>query len=192
MAVRMVSRFYLTYSDAVQAVADLVAAGVPDTDISLIESEGDARLPPDVATDDAQSPASTGAKLGAGIGGGFGMLVGVGAVGIPGVDVDVIGWFPPILAGVVIGALLGAGIGKVTRLGVTNRQAHSFAEGLQRGEILVMVRVEEAHVPQIEEIMARNHAPLPPQVEPPEPPTNLAEVHAQIERDEKRIRLTSE
>ena len=56
MALRMVSRFYVTYADAVQAVADLGAVGIPDADISLIESEDDARLPADVAKDAAQPP----------------------------------------------------------------------------------------------------------------------------------------
>jgi hypothetical protein len=194
MALRMVSRFYITYADAVQAVADLVAAGVADADISLIESEDDARLPPDVAKDSAQSPAIAGATVGGGIGGGLGVLVGVGAISFPFLDpIAELGWLVPTTIGAVIGIAIGAGIGIVTKLGVVNRQAHSFAAGLQRGEHLVMVRVDESRVPQIEAIMARTHIPAPPVALPPaEPPMSLDETREAIHRDEERIQYSSE
>jgi hypothetical protein len=190
MALRMVSRFYVTYPDAVQTVADLTAAGVADADISLIESEDDARLPPDVAVDAAQPPAVTGATLGVGIGGGLGALVGVGAISAPFLDPLVaFGWLVPTLLGAVVGAGLGAVIGIVTKLGVTTRQSHSFAAGLQRGEHLVMVRVEESRVPLIEAVLARTHVPEPV-VEAPlptAPDLTLWETREVIYRDEERI-----
>ena len=177
-----------------QAVADLTAAGVPDADISLIESEDDARLPPEVAADAAQSPARTGATLGLGIGGGLGALVGVGAISAPFLDPLVqLGWVVPTVVGALIGAAIGALIGMVTKLGVTNRQSHSFAEGLQRGEHLVMVRVDESRVPLIEAIMARTHVPTPPELPlPGESEASAAAVREAIHRDEQRIQYTSE
>jgi uncharacterized membrane protein len=195
MALRMVSRFYRTYADAVQAVADLTVAGVTDADISLIESEDDARLPPDVAADAAQSPASSGAKLGGGIGGGVGVLIGVGAITLPSFLDPVIGlgWLAPTVLCAVIGAAIGAVVGIATKMGVVSTQAHSFAAGLQRGEHLVMVRVDETQVPEIEAIMARTHirapldAPAPPNVE-----MTLDETREAIHRDEQRIQYTSE
>jgi hypothetical protein len=194
MALRMVSRFYLTFPDAVQAVADLTTAGVPDSDISLIESEDDARLPPEVATDMAQSPARTGATLGVGIGGGLGALVGVGAISIAALDpLAQLGWVVPTVLGALIGAAIGAVIGMVTKLGVTNRQSHSFAAGLQRGEHLVMVRVDESRVPLIEAIMARTHVPTPPELPlPGEGEASVAAVREAIHRDEQRIQYMSE
>jgi hypothetical protein len=180
MAVRMVSRFYVNYADAVQAVADLTAAGISDADISVIESEDDARLPKDVANDAAQPPASTGAKLGAGVGGGIGVLFGVGAISIPLFDPIVhLGWLAPTVIGAV--------------LGVTSRQAHSFAEGLQRGEHLVMVRADESRVVEVETILARtqpgpaSEAPLPPQ-----PVQTTEQAREAIIRDEQRIQYTNE
>jgi hypothetical protein len=194
MALRMVSRFYLSYSDAVQAVADLVAAGVPDSDISLIESEDDARLPPEVAQDTAQAPAVAGATLGVGIGGGLGVLVGVGAIAFPLLDPIVeLGWVVPTVIGALIGAAIGALVGVVTKMGVINRQAHSFASGLQRGEHLVMVRIDETRVPQIEAILARTHVRTPPVALPPtEPPPTLEQTREAIYRDEQRIQYSSE
>ena len=136
MAARMVSRFFVTYPDAAQAVADLTAAGIPDVDISLIQSEEDARLPPDVAMDAAQAPAVTGAKLGAGIGGGIGVLFGVGAVSIPLFDPVVqLGWVLPTIICALLGAAAGAVFGVATRLGVTNQQAHSLRRGPAAGRI---------------------------------------------------------
>ena len=194
MALRMVSRFYLTYADAVQAVADLVTVGIPDADISLIESEDDARLPPDVAKDAAQSPAVAGATLGVGIGGGLGALVGVGAISFPLLDpIVALGWVIPTVIGALIGAVIGAGVGAVTKMGVVNRQAHSFAAGLQRGEHLVMVRVDESRVPQIESILARTHMQAPPVALPPAgPPPTLEQTREAIYRDEERIQYSGE
>ena len=190
MALRVVSRFYPTYAEAVQAVADLTIARVPNADISLIESEDDARLPPGVSADAAQAPAITGATIGAGIGGGLGVLVGVGAIAIPVLEpVAALGWLLSTLIGTVIGALLGAAVGAVTQLGVTNWQAHSFAQGLRRGDHLVMVRVEEHQVAETEAMMARTYAHVPPMEAPlpPQPELTLADERAAIFREEERI-----
>lgn len=189
MAVRMVSRFYLTYVGAVQAIADLAAAGAPQADISLIESEDDARLPPDVAADAAQSPASTGAKLGGGIGGGLGALVGVEAIAVPGLDPAALGWFAPILAGAGVGAALGAVVGVATRMGTTTPQAHSFAAGLRRGEFLVMVRARDGEAAKFEAILARAPESLPP--EAAQPPVDGEQPPA-IPRDEQRTHQATE
>ena len=194
MALRMVSRFYVTYADAVQAMADLAAAGIPEADISLIESEDDARLPADVAKDAAQPPAVAGATLGAAIGGGLGVLVGVGAISFPFLDpIAAMNWVVPTAIGAIIGAAIGALVGIVTKLGVTTGQAHSFAAGLQRGEHLVMVRVDESRVPHVEAVLARTHVVA--QVEAPvlpQPNLTLAETREAIHRDEQRIQYSSE
>jgi hypothetical protein len=194
MALRMVSRFYVTYVDAVRAMADLTAAGIPESDISLIESEDDARLPADVAKDAAQPPAVAGATLGAGIGGGIGVLVGIGAISFPFLDpIAALNWLVPTVIGAIIGAGIGALVGVVTKMGVRSGQAHSFAAGLQRGEHLVMVRVDESRVPQVEAVLARTvvvsqaEAPVPPQ-----PAMTLAETREAIHRDEARIQYSGE
>ncbi len=195
MALRMVSRFYRTYADAVQAMANLAVAGVTDADISLIESEDDARLPPDVSADSAQSPASSGAKLGAGIGGGIGALIGVSAIPVPSFLAPVVdlGWLAPTVLCALIGAGVGAVVGIATKMGVVSQQAHSFAAGLQRGEHLVMVRVDEARVPEIEAVMARTHVYAPEDDAPvPDVELTLDETRAAIHRDERRIQYTSE
>ena len=198
MASRTIDHFYRTYAEAVQVVADLTAEGVSATDINVIESESDPRLPSEVAEDAAQNPAGTGATLGAVIGGGIGVLAGVGAITIPYIDPLLqTGWVVPTLTFAGIGAIIGAVLGAVTRVGVTNRKAHVIAEGLTRGQHLVVVRVDEVFAAQIEAVMnrARPTGPLP------EPAFDLvyeaddrtpAEQTAQLRREERTVQYKSE
>ena len=158
MAERMVNHFYQTYVEAVQAVADLVAYGVPATDIDIIESEDDARLPQAVMRGSSQNPAGTGATLGAAVGAGLGALVGVGAVTIPYADpLFAAGWFVCCLTFAGIGASAGLLLGAIARLRVRRDPAHAIAVRLQAGEHLVMARVDEHAVPQVAEVLARRH-----------------------------------
>ena len=102
--------------------------------------------------------------MGAVIGGGLGVLAGVGAITIPFIDPLVeTGWVLPLVVFAGIGAVVGAVIGSVTKVGVTNRKAHAIAERLTRGDHLVVVRVDETFAAQIEEVMGRPRAsgPLP-------------------------------
>jgi hypothetical protein len=156
MALRTIDHFFRTYQEAVEAVADLTAAGVPADDITLIESEADPRLPREVVQDTAQSPAGTGATMGAVLGGGIGVLAGVGAIAIPFLAplVDA-GWIVPTITLAGVGAVLGAAIGSITKVGVTNRRAHAIAEGLQRGQHLVLVQTDEFMAPHVEAILLR-------------------------------------
>ena len=164
MAYRTIDHFYRTYAEAVQVVADLTAEGVPAADINLIGSESDPRLPAEVSQDAAQSPAGTGATLGMVVGAGIGALDGVGAITIPFLDPLVqAGWVVPTVTLAGVGALAGAILGAVTRVGVTNRKAHVIAEGLTRGQHLVVVRVDETFAAQIEAVLnqPRGTGPLP-------------------------------
>jgi hypothetical protein len=173
MAQTTISHLFASYDEAVLAVADLQTAGVPADDIDLIESEADARLPAGVADDVAQPPAVAGATIGAGIGGGIGALIGVGAISVPFLNpVAQTGWLLPTVIGAGVGGAIGAVIGTITKLGVTSQQAHSVAEGLQRGQHLVMVRVDDSVAAQALAMLRRPRAaptampPVPPGEEP--------------------------
>ena len=161
MAQRTVNHLYPTYADAVQAVADLTTLGVPVDDISLVESETDARLPQDVVLDSARNPVGAGATLGAAVGAGLGALQGIGAIALPYMDQLLLaGWFVTCLTLAGAGAVIGSLVGMVSSLGIRNKPAHSLATALQRGEHLVMVaRVDERAVPQVEAALARRTAP---------------------------------
>ncbi len=198
MAARTFDHFYRTYTEAVQVVADLTAVGVPASDINLIDNESDPRLPSEVSEDTAQHPAGTGATLGAFIGGGIGALAGVGAITIAFIDPLVsTGWVLPTLTFAGIGAAVGAVLGAITRLGVTNRKAHTIAEGLTRGQYLVVVRVDELFAAQVEAILNQPRAvgPQPDpafDMEPVADNRTVPEERAEIYREERTVQYKSE
>ncbi len=201
MAQRMLNHFYPTYAEAVQAVADVTAFGIPTDDISLIESDADARLPPEVMRDSAQNPAGTGATLGAAIGAGLGALAGVGAVAIPYTDPLVAaGWVVTCVTLAGVGALAGFLIGILFVARVRKDPAHATATRLQRGEHLVMVRVDDHTAPQVQQLLARPHA-LPPGARRVEPAYDMEPVldtrtvpqeAAAIHRSEREVQYRSE
>src|ERR1700733_11348512 len=152
MATRTITRLYNAYADAAQVVTDLEAAGVPDSDISIVTNNRDDRH----ATEgNAGTGAATGATAGALIGGGAGLLAGIGALAIPGIGpVVAAGWLVSTLAGAVTGgAATGGLIGSVTKSGVSEREAHVYAEGVRRGGSLVTVRIDDARAVEVERIM---------------------------------------
>jgi hypothetical protein len=196
MAQRTINRFYGTYAEAVQVVADLTGLGIPAADIALIDREDDARLPPEVAADTGQNPAVTGATLGAAMGAGIGALDGIGAIVIPFTDpVTQTGWVLPCVIFAVVGAGLGAVIGKLTRFRATSKQSYALAAGLQSGQQLVMVRVDDAMLAEVEAVMIKARS-VPPGLSVPEPAYDdefvpdhrtVAQEAAAIHREERRI-----
>jgi uncharacterized protein (TIGR02271 family) len=97
-----------------------------------------------------------GAGIGAALGGLGGLLVGLGALAIPGIG-------PVIAAGPIAAALAGAGIGAVTGgiigalvdLGVPEESAHVYAESVRRGNVLVAAQVADDRVDEASRIMER-------------------------------------
>jgi len=98
---------YTNMETASKVVNDLVNAGFHRNSISLIANNADDQyssyVQPDVTLDDTAKGAGAGAAIG-GIGG---LLLGLGALAIPGIG-------PIIAAGPIAAALAGAGIGAVT------------------------------------------------------------------------------
>ena len=88
------------------------------------------------------------------------LLAGIGALAIPGIGpVVAAGWLVSTLAGAVTGGAAGAAtgglIGSLTNSGVSEREAHVYAEGVRRGGSLVTVRTDEARAVEVERIMDR-------------------------------------
>jgi hypothetical protein len=160
---------------AERAVRDLRDAGVPQDDISLATrhtgewSDGGGRMRRDDEPrprEDESSAAGTGAGIGAALGGLGGLLVGLGALTIPGIG--------PIVAagplGTALAGLLGAGagalaggaagglLGALVDMGVPRDRAEYYAEGVRRGGTLVMVRSQGGHDERLRDILQRNGA----------------------------------
>jgi len=166
-----ISRLYDDYATASEVVRELQKAGFRRDDISLIANnaenwyssspsggEPSGRVDRDRdGTDYRAEGAGAGAAVGAGVLGTAGLLAGLGIIAIPGVGpVVAAGWLASTLAGAAAGAATGGLIGALTQAGVSEEDAHLYAEGVRRGGTLVSVRVPEADRARAEAILDRS------------------------------------
>ncbi len=155
---RTVTGLFDDYSDASAAVSTLESAGVRSNDISIVSNNADKRH----GETNAAEGAGTGAGIGAVIGGAGGLLTGLGLMAIPGVGpVVAAGWLAATAAGAAAGAVAGGAaggiIGALTSSGVSERDAHVYAEGVRRGGTLVTAKVDETLAPEAEAILKRSN-----------------------------------
>jgi hypothetical protein len=166
-----ISRLYNNYGDARQAVRDLEAAGVPHGDISILASNAESWYDKDKVDlypdrdldgkDDRAEAAGAGAGIGAVAGGTVGALTGFGLMAIPGVGpVVAAGWLVATLAGAAAGAATGGVIGALTQAGVSDEDAHVYAEGIRRGGAVVSARVPDADAARLQAIADRSSVHL--------------------------------
>jgi hypothetical protein len=168
-----ISRLYDDYATASQAVRDLEAAGIPHSDISIVASNADnwysgdrtrattarsGRVDRDAdGRDDRAEGAGAGAGIGATVGGVAGLLAGLGLLAIPGLGpVVAAGWLASTAAGAVAGGATGGIIGALTQAGVSDEDAHVYAEGVRRGGTLVTARVPDRDASRLEAILDRS------------------------------------
>lgn len=154
---------YKRFEDAQQVVHALRDAGFESSSINMIAGdsqgqysrylEGDANQREDVG-----DSAAKGAGVGAVLGGLGGLLLGLGALAIPGIG-------PVIAAGPIVAALAGAGVGAVAGglvgalvdMGVPEEHAQAYADGVKQGGTLVTVQAEDTRVQIANEILNRYH-----------------------------------
>jgi uncharacterized membrane protein len=181
-----ITRLYDRYDDGNDALHDLIEAGVPREDISIVANTADEES----AAAHESSHAAEGAGAGAGIGGvlgcGAGLLAGLGVISIPGLGpVVAAGWLISTAAGLVAGAAAGAAaggiVGALTEAGVSEDHAQVYAEGLRQGGTLLTVRVDDAYADEVKAAMDA-HGPIDPETprfdgisldEPPPPDKSL-------------------
>jgi uncharacterized membrane protein len=149
-----------------KVVRDLRDTGVPNNSISLVAQDAAGEYGKHVGKKgDTADGASTGAGVGAVVGGIGGLLVGLGALTIPGIG-------PVLAAGplaTAVTALLGAGAGAVAGsvaggllgalidLGIPEEHAGYYAEGVRRGGALVTVEADDTNLERVRGIMDRYH-----------------------------------
>ncbi len=173
---RTVVAIYDDFSTANNAVREMVDSGFARDNISIIANNntGAAGTPAastgatgENVADETGAGAGVGAGIGAAIGGIGGLLVGLGALTIPGIG-------PVIAAGplaVALSTLTGAGVGAVAGgvtggllgaligLGIPEEEAEYYAEGVRRGGVLVTVQADDYNTEQIMNILNR-HEPM--------------------------------
>ncbi len=152
---RTVTGLFDNYDDASRAVDQLESSGIPSNDISIVSHERSRQPEHDTK---AAEGAGTGAGLGAVAGGTGGLLAGLGMLAIPGVGpVVAAGWLAAMAAGAAAGAVAGGAaggiIGAMIDSGVSEEDAHFYAEGVRRGGTMVVARVDESRVNEAEGIM---------------------------------------
>jgi hypothetical protein len=143
--------------DAQAAVNELVRSGFNRSDISLIASNRweDEPVANDLSATDSDTITSAdqlgadvtaGMVTGGALGGLGGVLLGLGALAIPGFG-PIIAAGPLVagLAGAGIGAAVGGLVGALVNWGVPPEEAEIYAESVRRGGILVGLKTDEAN-----------------------------------------------
>jgi uncharacterized protein (TIGR02271 family) len=140
--------------EARQVVQALIDHGFESDDISLVSRQEGEYVTE--RGDERTSGVAVGAGAGAALGGIGGLLVGLGALAIPGIGpVIAAGPLVTALAGAGLGATAGGIIGALTDLGVPEEEAHYYAEGVRRGGVLVAVDTDDQRADRAAEIMER-------------------------------------
>jgi hypothetical protein len=164
---KTITRLYNSHAEARAAVRELEAAGVSHGDISILVSNADnaydekTKSFPDRdldGKDDRAEGAAAGGGVGAAIGGTAGLLTGLGLMAIPGVGpVVAAGWLVAALTGAAAGGATGGLIGALTQqAGISDEEAHVYAEGLRRGGALVSAKVADADAGRFQAVMDRS------------------------------------
>jgi len=154
---------YDEMSHAHQALQELINVGFDRDRISLVAGDREGRHAADLERDvdreiDDDHTITGGAVTGAVVGGLGGLLLGLGALAIPGIG-------PVVAAGPIVATLLGAGVGAavgglvgaLVAAGVPEEHAGFYAEGVRRGGTLITVETPEHRVDEVVRILERHH-----------------------------------
>jgi hypothetical protein len=155
-----------SFEEAQEVFRDLQQSGFSRDDVSIIANDARGQLasrtgdlPPDAPAtlSDTGSGAATGAAAGGVLGGAAGLVVGLMGLAIPGIGpIVAAGPLAAALAGAGVGAVAGGLIGGLTGAGVSEEDAHYYAESVRRGGALVTVRADDARAEEAARIM-RTH-----------------------------------
>lgn len=154
-----ITKVYDNYNQASRAVAELEAAGIPSSEISLLANKHVSEKYADVKD---VSEAATGAGIGAVVGGTAGLLAGLGLLAIPGLGpVVAAGWLAATAVGAVAGGAAGGIIGALVDAGVPEAHAHVYSEAVRRGGTLLSVRTDDVRATKVHSILDQ-YQPIDP------------------------------
>lgn len=141
---QVISGLFDSHAQAAEAADALREAGVAYDDISIVgpDEEEDATTAEDVG-------------VGAAVGGAGGLLAGLATFAVPGVGpVLGVGWLAATLIGATAGGVAGGLLGGLKDSGVSDEDAHVYAEGIKRGSVLVTARVDETQADAAQAILS--------------------------------------
>ncbi len=159
---KTVTGLFDNYDDASDAVGELEASGIPHGNISIVANNS-SEWYDDGEHSKAAEDATGGAGVGAVIGGAGGLLTGLGLMAIPGVGpVVAAGWLAATAVGAVGGAVVGGAaggiVGALTDSGVSEKDAHVYAEGVRRGGTMVTAKVDDDQAGEAERILGQTNS----------------------------------
>lgn len=160
MAEKNVVGIYRTEIEAVSAINRLLEIGYADNEISVLAKEPERFDTIESLTDiQAQSPkavargAGAGAATGGVLGGIGGLLLGLGTLAIPGVGPFLAaGPIAAALGGIAAGGAVGGVVGALAGLGVDKAEAKDYAQALERGELLVLVKADNDRYDRVNDV----------------------------------------
>ena len=135
---------YSTPVQAERAVDELIDAGFPSTDISVLMPDNESTR--DFAHEkDTKAPEGTavGVTTGGAIGGTLGVLAGIGALAIPGLGPFIAAG--PIMAGLAglgVGGAVGGLVGALVGMGIPEYEAKRYEGRVKNGGVLLSVHCE--------------------------------------------------
>ena len=142
---------YKTHAEAEQAIKELVAFGVKDSDISYIYTDSDGDMTDAQSGEKVGAGAAAGATTGAIVGGIAGLVVangilpGLGSLFVAGplaAALGLTGVAATTVAGAATGAAAGGLLGALSQLGVDDTEAQLYESSVQRGDVLVIARTD--------------------------------------------------
>jgi uncharacterized protein (TIGR02271 family) len=145
---------------AQNAVRELTAEGFRGDGVSLVSKKPDGKgVEVEYVEEDGREQIedmAKGAGTGAAIGAGAALLLSLTALSIPGIGpVLAAGPLVALIAGAGVGAAAGGLVSGLTRLGVEDDEAQTYAEGLKRGGTLVTVNTDNERADRAVAVMRR-------------------------------------
>jgi hypothetical protein len=135
---------YTSRESVERATDTLIQSGFSASDISALlpENLGPRAIGTEKATK-APEGATTGAASGAVLGGGLGLLVGIGALAIPGLGPFIAaGPIMAALAGMGVGGTVGGFTGALVGMGIPEYEAKRYEGRMQKGGILLSIHCD--------------------------------------------------
>ena len=145
---------YDDWTTASKVVEALVDAGFDRNEINLVANDKDKVHASSLEGANVAEGAASGALAGGALGGLGGVLLGLGALAIPGIGpVIAAGPIAAGLTGAAVGAAAGGLVGALAGWGIPEEEAGYYAEGVRRGGTLVGASVADYEVDRAMSIM---------------------------------------